>query len=310
MRRCEGEALPLVPGINQVRSPAGNVKDFTRPSSINPQQIWPYDAIFPVRSQNLIVSVLCKQPCSNSITAIHFCRHSDMIDLYYCPTPNCQKISIALEEQGLEYTVKPIDITAGDQNQDSYLSICPNRKVPAIVDHDGPGGQALTLWESGAILSYLAEKTGTLLPTDPAARATAIQWLFWQTSYLGPMMGQLHHFVQYAPEKIDYAIKRYGDEAERLRRLFDQQIAGRDYIAGEFSIADIACLPWLHMFRFKYPHQKPYPNLEAWISRMLERPAVQKGLAVDLDKIKPVVIGAAPVTDEVRRSMFASYQND
>jgi len=230
-----------------------------------------------------------------------------MIDLYYCPTPNCQKIAIALEELGLAYQVHPIDITGGDQNTAAYQAICPNRKVPAIVDPQGPEGP-LTLWESGAILTYLADKTGTLLPHDPAARATAMQWLFWQTSYLGPMMGQLHHFVQYAPEKIDYAIKRYGDEAERLRQLLDAHLAGRDFIAGDYSIADIACLPWLHMFRFKYPHPRPYPNLEAWINRLLARPAVQKGLSVDLDKIKPVVIGAAPVTDEVRKNLFASYQ--
>lgn len=231
-----------------------------------------------------------------------------MIDLYYCPTPNCQKVSITLEELGLPCTVRAIDIVAGDQNQPDYLKVCPNRKVPAIVDSDGPGGRRFVLWESAAILMYLAEKAGKLWPEDPVEQALGSQWLFWQMSYVGPMMGQLHHFVQYAPEQLEYPIERYTREVERLRSLLNDHLEGRDHILDTYSIADIACFPWFKMFSFRYPNEAPYPNLDAWLDRIFERPAVQKGFAVDLDKIRPVVLGAEPVTDEVRRNLFASYQ--
>lgn len=233
-----------------------------------------------------------------------------MITLYYCPTPNCQKISIALEEIGLPYRVHPIDIVAGDQNDPEFAALCPNRKVPVIVDPDGPGGQPITLWESGAILLYLARKADVLLPEDPVRRALCEQWLFWQTSYLGPMMGQLHHFVQYAPERLEYPVERYATEVERLRRLLDARLDGREFLVDEYSIADIACAPWLKMFGFRYPHPELYPALDAWLDRVFARPAVLRGVAVDLDKIRPVVVGAEPVTDEVRRHLFASYQNE
>ena len=231
-----------------------------------------------------------------------------MIDLYYCPTPNCQKVSIALEELGLPYRVHGIDIVAGDQNEPAYAAICPNRKVPAIVDPDGPGGAPLTLWESGAILVYLAEKAGALIPRDGARRAHCLQWLFWQMSYVGPMMGQLHHFVQYAPEHLDYPVQRYQKEVERLRRLLDRRLEGREYLVDEYSIADIACVPWIKMFGLRYPNEAPYPHLDAWVDRVFARPAVQRGARVDLDKIRPVVVGAVPVTDDVRKHLFASYQ--
>ncbi len=231
-----------------------------------------------------------------------------MIDLYYCPTPNCQKVSITLEELGLPYTVRAIDIVAGDQNQPEYLEICPNRKVPAIVDSDGPGGRRVVLWESAAILMYLAEKVGELWPEDPVEQSLGRQWLFWQMSYVGPMMGQLHHFVQYAPEQLEYPIERYTREVERLRSLLNDHLEGRDHILDAYSIADIACFLWFKMFSFRYPNEAPYPHLDAWLDRVFERPAVQKGFAVDLDKIRPVVLGAEPVTDEVRRNLFASYQ--
>ncbi len=233
-----------------------------------------------------------------------------MIDLYYCPTPNCQKVSIALEELGLPYQVHPIDIVAGDQNQPEYAEICPNRKVPAIIDSDGPGGQRIVLWESAAILMYLAEKAGSLWPDDPIEQALGRQWLFWQMSYVGPMMGQLHHFVQYAPQQLDYPIARYTQETERLRRLLNHHLKDRTFILDAYSIADIACFPWFRMFGFRYPNQAPYPYLDAWLDRVSARPAVQRGFAVDLDKIRPVVIGKEPVTDEVRRHLFASYQVD
>jgi GST-like protein len=232
-----------------------------------------------------------------------------MISLYYCPTPNCQKVSIALEELGLDYQVEPIDITAGDQNDPTFTAISPNRKVPVIVDTDGPSGAPFTLWESGAILLYLAEKTGKLLPSDPAKRALAHQWLFWQMSYLGPMMGQLHHFVHYAPEPLEYPIDRYRCEVERLRRLLDQHLEEKDYLAGDYSVADIACVPWVKMFGFRYPNEAPYPHLDAWAERVFSRPAAQRGFQVDLDKVRPVVVGAVAVTDEVRRHLFTSYQD-
>lgn len=233
-----------------------------------------------------------------------------MIDLYYCPTPNCQKVSIALEELGLAYEIHPIDIVAGDQNQSAFAERFPNRKVPAIVDTDGPQGREVVLSESAAILIYLAQKTGKLWPNDPVEQALGHQWLFWQMSYVGPMMGQLHHFVQYAPEQLAYPIARYTQEVERLRRMLNRHLEGRTYILDEYSIADIACLPWFKMFGFRYPNQAPYPYMDAWLDRVFAREAVQKGFAVDLDKVRPVVVGAEPVTDEVRRHLFASYQSD
>lgn len=232
-----------------------------------------------------------------------------MIDLYYCPTPNCQKVSILLEELELPYRVHPISIVAGEQNTAEYRAICPNRKVPAIVDPDGPGGRRVVLWESGAILMFLAEKAGRMLPDDAVRRAHALQWLFWQMSYLGPMMGQLHHFAMYAPEPLPYAIARYGSEVERLRKLLDEALAGSDYIVGEYSVADVACWPWLRGFGLRYPYREPYPNLDAWIERVGARPAVRRGSAIHLDRIHPVVIGREPVTDAVRRNLFASYQD-
>lgn len=233
-----------------------------------------------------------------------------MIELYYCPTPNCQKVSITLEELGLPYEIHPIDIVAGDQNQSQFSERFPNRKVPAIVDTQGPGGREVVLSESAAILIYLAEKTGKLWPADLVEQALGHQWLFWQMSYVGPMMGQLHHFVQYAPEQLEYPIARYTQEVERLRRMLNHHLEGRIYILDSYSIADIACLPWFKMFGFRYPNQAPYPHLDAWLDRVFEREAVQKGFAIDLDKVRPVVVGAEPVTDEVRRHLFASYQVD
>lgn len=233
-----------------------------------------------------------------------------MIDLYYCPTPNCQKVSIALEELGLDYQVLPIDIVAGDQNEPEFAALSPNRKVPVIVDQNGPGAEPIVLWESAAILLYLAGKGGGLWPDDPAQQAFGHQWLFWQMSYVGPMMGQLHHFAQYAPQRLDYPIDRYTQEVERLRRMLDRHLHGSEYILDEYSIADIACLPWFRNFVRRYPDQAEYAALHAWMDRVFERPAVQGGMAVDLDKIRPVVVGAEPVTDDVRRHLFASYQEN
>ena len=233
-----------------------------------------------------------------------------MIELYFCPTPNCQKVSIALEELDIPYSVIPISIVDGDQNEAGFYDLNPNRKVPLIIDTDGPSAEPFVLWESAAILLYLAEKGGGLWPDDPAQQALGHQWLFWQMSYVGPMMGQAHHFVRYAPERLDYPIERYLQEVERLRRMLNAHLSQRDFILSEYSMADIACLPWFKMFVMGYPDQDDYPALDAWMERVSQRPAVQRGLAVDLDKIRPVVVGAEPVTDEVRRHLFASYQSD
>ena len=241
-----------------------------------------------------------------------------MIDLYYCPTPNCQKVSIALEELDIPYQIHSIDIVAGDQNEPEFSKMFPNRKVPAIVDHDGAEGRTVVLSESAAILLYLVKKAGdgsgkkgeSLWPTGLAEQAHGYQWLFWQMSYVGPMMGQLHHFVQYAPEKLEYPIHRYTQEVERLRRMLNEHLKGKEYILDNYSIADIACFPWFKMFSMRYENQAPYPFLDAWLEKVFVRPAVQKGFALEFDKIRPVVVGAEPVTDAVRKHLFASYQDD
>lgn len=234
-----------------------------------------------------------------------------MIDVYFCPTPNCQKVTIMLEECGLEYTSHKIDILDGDQNDPEYLKICPNQKVPAIVDHEGPGGESLTLWESGAILLYLAEKTGKFMPADAAGRAHVQQWLMWQMAYVGPMMGQLHHFVMYAPEQIEYAKDRYMAETHRLRALLNDQLAKGDYVVGdEVTIADFAIYPWVRGFGFRYPPDRDLPHVDAWFARLEARPALMKGFTHNIQTIRPEVIGEKPVTDEIRKSLFASFQDD
>ena len=167
-----------------------------------------------------------------------------MIDLYYWPTPNGHKITIFLEEAGLDYQIIPVNIGAGDQFKPDFLRIAPNNRMPAIVDHDPiDGGESISIFESGAILLYLAEKTGQFLSTDLRIRQSVLEWLFWQMGGLGPMAGQNHHFSQYAPEKIPYAIDRYVRETNRLYGVLDRQLEGQDYIAGEYSIADMACYP-------------------------------------------------------------------
>ena len=229
-----------------------------------------------------------------------------MIELLTSATPNGHKVSIALEELELPYSVRAIDLSTLEQKSEEFLALNPNGRIPVIIDHDN---EDYVVFESGAILLYLAEKTGKLWPQDPAERATGYQWLFWQMSYLGPMMGQLHHFVQYAPEKLEYPIARYSQEVERLRRLLNRHLEDRNYILEDYSIADIACVPWLKMFSFRYPNQEPYPNLDSWLNRVYDRPAVQRGVVVNLDKIRPVVLGTEPVMDSVRKHLFASYQS-
>ena len=201
-----------------------------------------------------------------------------MIDLYFWPTPNGQKISIALEELGLPYNVHMININENEQFAPDFLAIAPNNRIPAIIDHDGPDGY-VSLFESGAILYYLANKTGALIPKDALGQKTVMEWLMWQMGGFGPMLGQAHHFNYYAKEKLPYAIKRYSAEANRLYGVLDNQLAGKDFVAGDaLSIADIAIFPWTRTHARQNVEIENYPNVAAWRIRMIERPAVLRGM--------------------------------
>ncbi|PZQ17769.1 MAG: glutathione S-transferase [Ancylobacter novellus] len=205
------------------------------------------------------------------------------IDLYYWPTPNGWKITIMLEEIGLPYRVIPVNIGAGDQFKPDFLKISPNNKMPAVVDPDGPGGRPISIFESGAILQYLGRKTGKLYPADERGRIEVDEWLFWQMGGFGPMLGQIHHFRNYAPEKIPYAIDRYVNEGNRLYGVLDERLKGRDFICGELSIADVACVGWAKLWDKQGHDIDDTPNVKRWLERMLARPAVQRGLAVKVD---------------------------
>jgi GST-like protein len=203
-----------------------------------------------------------------------------MIELYYWPTPNGHKITIFLEEAGLEYEIYPINIGAGDQFQPEFLKIAPNNRMPAILDRaPADGGKPISVFESGAILLYLAEKTGQFLSPHLRDRTVALEWLFWQMGGLGPMAGQNHHFGQYAPEKIPYAIERYVKETNRLYGVLDRQLAGKDYIAGAYSIADMACYPWIVPYERQQQKLEEFPNLHRWFAAMRDRPAVIRAYA-------------------------------
>lgn len=200
-----------------------------------------------------------------------------MIDLYYWTTPNGHKISIFLEEAGLEYRIKPINIGKGDQFTDEFLKISPNNKIPAIVDHDpADGGEPLALFESGAILEYLAEKTGQFLSKDLRTRWDTLQWLYWQMGGFGPMLGQNHHFSQYAPEKIEYAINRYQKEGERLYGVLDDLLTNREFMAGDYSIADMATYPWAKGWDRQGQDIDTLPNVKRWLDTIAARPAVRR----------------------------------
>ncbi len=212
-----------------------------------------------------------------------------MIDLYYWPTPNGHKITLLLEETGLPYTIRPIDIGKGEQFQPDFLKIAPNNRMPAIVDHEPKdGGAPISLFESGAILLYLAEKTGRFLPSDPRGRAQTIEWLFWQMGGLGPMAGQNHHFSIYAPEKLPYAIDRYVNETNRLYGVLDRQLEGRDYIAGAYSIADMAAYPWIVPYERQGQNLDDFENLKRWFHAIHDKPATiaayAKGDAINRPK--------------------------
>ncbi len=200
-----------------------------------------------------------------------------MIDLYTSPTPNGWKASIMLEEIGLPYTVKPIRLGQLEQKQEWYLKLNPNGRIPTIVDHDEGG---FAVFESGAILIYLAEKTGQLMPRDTKGRSTVIQWLMFQMGGIGPMQGQANVFYRYAPEKIPYAIERYQKETKRLYKVLDRRLADHEYLAGDYSIADIATWPWATLHGWAGVDIDDLPNLERWIQRVGERPAVVKGRGI------------------------------
>jgi len=204
-----------------------------------------------------------------------------MIDLYTWPTPNGHKVHIMLEECGLEYNVHGVDIGAGEQFKPEFLKISPNNKIPAMVDHDGPGGKPLALAESGAMLFYLASKTGKFLPKDIKKRWNVMQWMMTQMGHVGPMLGQAHHFLGYAPEKIEYAMNRYKNEANRLYGVLDKQLAANAFAAGaDYTIADMAIFPWAARHEWHTVNLADFPNVKRWYDVVNARPAVTKGMAV------------------------------
>ena len=225
------------------------------------------------------------------------------IDIHHAPTPNGWKISIFCEEAGLAHRIVPIDIHHGEQDRPEFRAISPNGRIPAIVDPDGPGGEPLAIFESGAILVYLAEKTGKFLPREPRARSQVLQWLFWQVGGLGPMVGQNGHFLLYAPERLPYPTERYGREVRRLYGVLDGQLARTGgFVAGEYSIADMACFPWIVTHKKQGLTLDDYPALKRWFAEVRARPAVQRGLAAGggVDAMRK------PMDDQAKQALFGS----
>ena len=203
-----------------------------------------------------------------------------MIDFYTWSTPNGRKVSIMLEELGLAYDVHPINIGKDEQFTPEFIAISPNSKIPAIIDREGPGGKPMSLMESGAILIYLSEKTGKLTPSSARSRYAALQWLMFQMGGVGPMFGQVHHFLRAATEPVPYAIERYTKETRRLYGVLDERLKDEAYLAGEYSIADIATYPWVARYEWHKTRLEDFPNVKRWFSAMSERPAVQRGMKV------------------------------
>lgn len=226
-----------------------------------------------------------------------------MIDLHYWPTPNGHKVTLFLEEAGLDYTIHPVNIGKGDQFKPEYLAFSPNNKMPAIVDHaPTDGGDPQTVFESGAILLYLAEKSGQFLSTDPRVRIETLEWLFWQMAGLGPMTGQYGHFNVYAPEKIPYAIERYTNEANRLLQVLDTHLKGRDFIAGDaYSIADMATYPWIGVYDKAPIDMTPYPEVQRWHAAIKARPATERAYAKAKD-VNPEA--GKTMSDEEKKLLF------
>ena len=223
-----------------------------------------------------------------------------MIDLYYWTTPNGHKITMFLEETGLEYRIVPVNIGTGAQFDPAFLAISPNNRIPAIVDHaPADGGAPLSVFESGAILLYLAQKSRRLLPADLRGQVEVTQWLIWQVAGLGPMAGQNHHFARYAPQKIPYAIERYVNETNRLYGVLNHRLSDRSYVAGDYSIADIACYPWIVPYEAQRQRLEQFPHLKRWFESIRERPATvrayAKAAAVNTDNT---------MTEEAKRVLF------
>ena len=226
-----------------------------------------------------------------------------MIEVYSWPTPNGHKVHIMLEECGLPYRVIPVDIGSGAQFDPAFLAISPNNKIPAIVDPQGPDGAPIALFESGAILLYLAGKTGQFLPVDTRGKYEVLQWLMFQMGGVGPMLGQAHHFRIYAPEKIDYAIERYSNEARRLYGVINKRLAASTYLGGkDYSIADIAVFPWLRSWKNQGVTLSDYPHLKGWFDEIAARPAVQRGVAVLAEQRKP------QLSAQARETLFGDTQ--
>ncbi|UFN51046.1 glutathione S-transferase N-terminal domain-containing protein [Roseomonas sp. OT10] len=227
-----------------------------------------------------------------------------MIEAWSWPTPNGHKVHIALEETGLPYRVVPVNIGKGEQFRPDFLAITPNHRIPAIVDPEGPGGKEMRLFESGAILIYLAEKAGMLIPADPAERYTCLQWLMFQMGGVGPMFGQYGHFNNYAPEKIPYAIERYASEVKRLHRVLEKRLSEAEYLAGAaYSIADIATFPWIRNPERRGIDLAEFPSVRRWHDAIAARPAVQRGVAVLSENQRN-----APMTDAEREVLFGKTQ--
>ena len=230
------------------------------------------------------------------------------IELWYWPTPNGWKVSIALEEMGLPYEMKPINIGAGEQFGEAFQKISPNGRMPAIVDPDGPDGMPLSIFESGAILQYLGAKSGKFYPRDARGKAEVDQWLFWQVGGLGPMAGQTHHFRQYAPaivadqRHIAYGVRRYTNETNRLYGVLDRRLADRNYLAGDYSIADMAIWPWI-LPALQGQSLDDFPHLQAWMERVGARPAVQAGRALG-DEMRRNLAASGKAAEEARKVLF------
>ncbi|ANP47666.1 glutathione S-transferase family protein [Candidatus Viadribacter manganicus] len=232
------------------------------------------------------------------------------IELYFWPTPNGLKVSIALEEMGLAYVVKPVAIGKGEQFKPDFMAISPNNRMPAIIDPDGPGGAPISVFESGAILQYLGRKTGKFYPSDERARVEVDEWLFWQMSGVGPMFGQASHFRNYAPnlvddpEKVAYGVTRYNNEVNRLLGVLERRLEGREFIAGDYSIADMASYPWIKIAAVFSQDMSAFPRVQAWLDRIAERPATKKGAGVGAELRRPAPAPGSAEAKEAAKALF------
>jgi glutathione S-transferase len=232
------------------------------------------------------------------------------VELFFWATPNCWKITIALEEMALSYAVRPVAIGRGEQFEPAFLAISPNNRVPAIVDRDGPGGEPVAIFESGAILQYLGRKTGRFYPSEGRARLEVEQWLLWQVGGVGPMFGQASHFRNYAPalaagpDRIEYGAKRYSNETNRLLGVLDKRLAGRDFVAGDYSIADMALYPWIGYVGHLGQNIGDFPHVAAWLERVGARPAVQRGINVGSDLRAPLPEAGTREQREFAQALF------